>query len=398
MFARGQLGNNAAVFFMDVDLRGHHVRKDFAAIGHHRRGGLVTGGFDAQDASGHGSGLHYSSLFYSEGRIDKSAKQPLLSWNLMMHEKTVPPATGRDTRKASNVNMKKVRKAVLPAAGLGTRFLPATKAQPKEMLTVVDKPQIQYVVEECVASGIEHVIIVTGRGKSSIEDHFDAAPLLERHLTDKGKKDQAEMLRAISDMVQVSYTRQKEPLGLGHAVSVARDLVGDEPFAVLLGDVLIPGKNPATKQLVDVYEATGIGAIAVEEVPKNKTHLYGIVSGEQAQEAKFGDRLLRIKDLVEKPKPEHAPSNLAITGRYVLPPQIFDCLARTKPGAGGEIQLTDALRILAQESGLWAYVYEGVSYDAGDKLGFLIATVELALQNQELAPGFREYLKNLDLK
>jgi UTP--glucose-1-phosphate uridylyltransferase len=291
----------------------------------------------------------------------------------------------------------KVRKAVLPAAGLGTRFLPATKAQPKEMLTVVDKPQIQYVVEECVASGIEHIIIVTGRGKSSIEDHFDSSPFLERFLEDKGKKEQAELVRDIGDMVQISYTRQKEPLGLGHAVLVARDLVGDEPFAVLLGDVLIPGKNPATKQLIDVYEATGVGAIAVEEVPKNKTHLYGIVAGEAAPQAPFGARLLRIKDLVEKPKAENAPSNLAVTGRYVLPPAIFDCLARTKPGAGGEIQLTDGLRILAEEQGLWAYIYEGISYDAGDKLGFLIATVELALQNEELGSGFREYLKGLKL-
>jgi len=291
----------------------------------------------------------------------------------------------------------KVRKAVLPAAGLGTRFLPATKAQPKEMLTVVDKPQIQYVVEECVAAGIEHIIIVTGRGKSSIEDHFDASPLLEKFLQDKGKTDQVELVRSISDMVQISYTRQKEPLGLGHAVLVARDLVGDEPFAVLLGDVLIPGKNPATKQLIDVYEATGVGAIAVEEVPKNKTHLYGIVNAEPAPQPPFGARLLRIKDLVEKPKPENAPSNLAITGRYVLPPGIFDCLARTKPGSGGEIQLTDGLRILAQEQGLWAYIYEGVSYDAGDKLGFLIATVELALQNEELGAGFKAYLKSLKL-
>jgi UTP--glucose-1-phosphate uridylyltransferase len=291
----------------------------------------------------------------------------------------------------------KVRKAVLPAAGLGTRFLPATKAQPKEMLTVVDKPQIQYVVEECVASGIEHIIIVTGRGKSSIEDHFDSSPFLERFLEEKGKKEQAELVRDIGDMVQISYTRQKEPLGLGHAVLVARDLVGDEPFAVLLGDVLIPGKNPATKQLIDVYEATGVGAIAVEEVPKNKTHLYGIVAGEAAPQAPFGARLLRIKDLVEKPKAENAPSNLAVTGRYVLPPAIFDCLARTKPGAGGEIQLTDGLRILAEEQGLWAYIYEGISYDAGDKLGFLIATVELALQNEELGSGFREYLKGLKL-
>jgi UTP--glucose-1-phosphate uridylyltransferase len=293
--------------------------------------------------------------------------------------------------------LRKVRKAVLPAAGLGTRFLPATKAQPKEMLTVVDKPQIQYVAEECVASGIEHIIIVTGKGKNSIEDHFDSAPILESHLEAKGKTEQAEMIRDISNMVQVSYTRQKEPLGLGHAVLVARDLVGDEPFAVLLGDVLIPGKNPATKQLIDVYEATGIGAIAVEEVPKDRTHLYGIVAGEPAPQPPFGNRLLRIRDLVEKPKPEDAPSNLAITGRYVLPPEIFDCLARTKPGAGGEIQLTDGMRLLAQEMGLWAYIYEGVSYDAGDKLGFLKATVELALQNEELGPEFRSYLKTLKL-
>ena len=265
------------------------------------------------------------------------------------------------------------------------------------MLTVVDKPQIQYVVEECVAAGIEHIIIVTGRGKSSIEDHFDAAPLLEKFLEDKGKTDQAELVRSIGDMVQISYTRQKEPLGLGHAVLVARDLVGDEPFAVLLGDVLIPGKNPATKQLIDVYDATGLGAIAVEEVPKNKTHLYGIVNAEPAPQPPFGARLLRIKDLVEKPKPENAPSNLAITGRYVLPPEIFEYLAQTKPGSGGEIQLTDGLRILAQQQGLWAYIYEGVSYDAGDKLGFLIATVELALQNEELGAGFKAYLKSLKL-
>ena len=292
---------------------------------------------------------------------------------------------------------RKVRKAVLPAAGLGTRFLPATKAQPKEMLTVVDKPQIQYVAEECVASGIEHIIIVTGKGKNSIEDHFDTAPVLERFLEDKGKTEQVEMVRSISNMVQVSYTRQKEPLGLGHAVLVAKDLVGDEPFAVLLGDVLIPGENPATKQLIDVYEATGTGAIAVEEVPRERTHLYGIVAGEPAPLPPFGERLLRIKDLVEKPKPENAPSNLAITGRYVLPPAIFDCLERTQPGAGGEIQLTDAMRILAKEVGLWALIYEGISYDAGDKLGFLKATVELALLNPEFGAEFRAYLKTLKL-
>ena len=292
---------------------------------------------------------------------------------------------------------RRVRKAVLPAAGLGTRFLPATKAQPKEMLPVVDKPLIQYVAEECVASGIEHIIIVTGKGKNAIEDHFDLAPSLERFLEEKGKKDQAEMVRRISNMVRVSYTRQKEPLGLGHAVLAARDLVGDEPFAVLLGDVIIPGNRPATKQLVEVYEATGIGAIAVEQVPREKTHLYGVVDGEPKPQAPWGQRLLRIRDLVEKPKPGKAPSNLAITGRYVLPPEIFDCLARTKPGSGNEIQLTDALRILAKERGLWALIYEGISYDAGDKLGFLKATVEIALQNPELGAEFRKYLKSLDL-
>jgi len=292
---------------------------------------------------------------------------------------------------------RRVRKAVLPAAGLGTRFLPATKAQPKEMLAVVDKPQIQYVVEECVVSGIEHVIIVTGRGKNSIEDHFDHAPTLESFLEEKGKSQEAALVRHISDMIKVSYTRQKEPLGLGHAVLVAKDLVGDEPFAVLLGDVLIPGENPATKQLIQVYESTGLGAITVEEVPKEKTHLYGIIDAEPARRPPFGDELLRIRDLVEKPKPEAAPSNLAITGRYVLPPEIFGCLERTKPGAGNEIQLTDGMRILAREVGLLAHIYDGVSYDAGDKLGFLKATVEIALQNPELGKPFREYLKNLKL-
>jgi len=300
-------------------------------------------------------------------------------------------------KSAASNSVKRVRKAVLPAAGLGTRFLPATKAQPKEMLNVVDKPQIQYVVEECVESGIEHIIIVTGKGKNSIEDHFDYNPTLERFLEEKGKRDQAALVRRISDMVQVSYTRQKEPLGLGHAVLVAKDLVGDEPFAVLLGDVLIPGKNPATQQLIKVFEATGVGAIAVEEVPREKTNLYGIVDGQAAPQPPFGERLLRIRDLVEKPEPENAPSNLAITGRYVLPSAIFDCLERTKPGAGNEIQLTDAMRILAKEQGLWAYIYEGVSYDAGDKLGFLKATVELALQNEEFGPAFRNYLKSLKL-
>ena len=294
--------------------------------------------------------------------------------------------------------LRRVRKAVLPAAGLGTRFLPATKAQPKEMLTVVDKPQIQYVVESTwpPASSTSSSSPAAAKAPSKTI-FFDRSPELEYFLEQKGKKDLADLVRHISDMVQVSYTRQKEPLGLGHAVLVAKDLVGDEPFAVLLGDVLIPGENPATKQLIAAYEATGVGAIAVEEVPKEKTHLYGIVDGEPAPQPPFGARLLRIRDLVEKPKPENAPSNLAITGRYVLPPAIFDCLERTKPGAGGEIQLTDGMRILAQEQGLWAYIYEGISYDAGDKLGFLKATVELALQNKELGEPFRNYLKSLKL-
>ena len=292
---------------------------------------------------------------------------------------------------------RRVRKAVLPAAGLGTRFLPATKAQPKEMLPVVDKPLIQYVVEECVASGIENIIIVTGRGKNAIEDHFDASPVLEGFLEEKGKTDLAKLVHDIGNMVHFSYTRQKEPLGLGHAVLVAKELVGNEPFAVLLGDVIIPGANPATKQLIDIYASEGKGAIAVEEVPREKTSLYGIVDVEQQNGAGANQRILKIRDLVEKPSPVEAPSTLAVTGRYVLPPEIFDCLERTKPGRGGEIQLTDALRLLAQERGLLAYVYEGKSYDAGDKLGFLKATVEIGLENQEFGVDFREYLRTLKL-
>ena len=291
----------------------------------------------------------------------------------------------------------RVRKAVLPAAGLGTRFLPATKAQPKEMLPVVDKPLIQYVVEECVASGIENIIIVTGRGKNAIEDHFDSSPELESFLESKGKSELAELVHNIGNMVHFSYTRQKEPLGLGHAVLVAKELVGNEPFAVLLGDVIIPGPRPATLQLKDVYEATGVGAISVEEVPRDKTELYGIVDVEPAKDARQDSRLLKIRDLVEKPSPADAPSTLAIIGRYVLPPEVFDCLERTKPGRGGEIQLTDGLRLLAKETGLYAHVYGGKSYDAGDKLGFLKATVEIGLENQEFGGDFREYLRSLKL-
>jgi UTP--glucose-1-phosphate uridylyltransferase len=292
---------------------------------------------------------------------------------------------------------KKVRKAVLPVAGLGTRFLPATKAIPKEMLPVVDKPVIQYAVEECIASGIEHVIFVTGRNKSAIEDHFDLAPELESFLERRGKPEQAKMVREISGGLSFSYTRQSEALGLGHAVLCAAELVGDEPFAVLLGDVIMDGPVPATKVLIDIYEATGAGAIHVEEVPRERVHLYGIIDAAPAGNARFGERLLRIKDLVEKPSAEKAPSNLGVTGRYVLPPEIFSYLASTKPGAGGEIQLTDGLRRLAEEDKLMAYIYEGQTYDAGDKLGFLQATVEFGLRNPKLGNDFRAYLQGLKL-
>jgi UTP--glucose-1-phosphate uridylyltransferase len=293
--------------------------------------------------------------------------------------------------------IKRVRKAVMPVAGLGTRFLPATKAIPKEMLTVVDKPLIQYAVEECIASGIEHIIFVTGRRKSAIEDHFDLAPELERFLEERGKPDSAKMVREISGGLHFSYTRQSEALGLGHAVLCAAELVGDEPFAVLLGDVIMQGKIPATRELIDIYDATGGGAIQVERVPRERIHYYGIIDGAPVDGTRFGDRLLRVKDLVEKPLAENAPSNLGVTGRYVLPPEIFGYLEETKPGAGGEIQLTDGLRKLAADNKLYASIYEGKTYDAGDKLGFLEATVEMALKNPKLGPDFRAYLRGLKL-
>ena len=292
---------------------------------------------------------------------------------------------------------RKVRKAVLPVAGLGTRFLPATKAMPKEMLPVVDKPLIQYAVEECIASRIENIIFVTGRRKNAIEDHFDSAPELERFLEERGKPQQAQMVREISGGLHFSYTRQSEALGLGHAVLTARELVGDEPFAVLLGDVIMDGPAPATRTLVEIYEATGLGAIAVEEVPRERVQLYGIIDASPAKEKKWKGRLLQIKDLVEKPAAEKAPSNLGVTGRYVLPPEIFDYLETTKPGAGGEIQLTDGLRALAKRQGLYASVYEGKTHDAGDKLGFLKATVEIGLKNPKFGAEFREYLRGLKL-
>ena len=297
----------------------------------------------------------------------------------------------------------RVRKAVLPAAGLGTRFLPATKAQPKEMLPVVDKPLIQYVVEECVASGIENIIIVTGRGKNAIEDHFDSSPELESFLESKGKSELAELVHNIGNMVHFSYTRQKEArLDLNTPCWWRKELVGNEPFAVLLGDVIIPGPRPATKQLIEVYETTGKGAIAVEEVPREKTGLYGIVvdvePGEPGESTGPNGRLLKIRDLVEKPNPADAPSNLGVTGRYVLPPEIFDCLERTKPGRGGEIQLTDGLRLLQRWN--WDYTHmsmKGNPTTLETNWDFLKPPSEIGLENAEFGGEFRDYLRSLKL-
>ncbi len=293
---------------------------------------------------------------------------------------------------------RRIRKAVFPAAGLGTRFLPATKAQPKEMLPLVDKPIIQYVVEEANASGIDVVIIVTGRGKAAIEDHFDVSYELEKILEERGKDDLLALVRHISDMIHVSYVRQKEALGLGHAILMARELVGNEPFAVLLGDDIIDGKVPCLRQMIDVYEQHGASVVAIMEVPGPAISAYGVIDGTPMAHNGGHDRLYDIRALVEKPDLEHAPSNLAIIGRYILNPEIFDELDRTTPGSGGEIQLTDALqRMLAAGHKIYGYRFEGRRYDAGDKLGFLIATVEFALQRQGLGDQFREYLKTLKL-
>lgn len=281
----------------------------------------------------------------------------------------------------------KVRKAVFPAAGLGTRFLPATKSSPKEMLPLVDKPLIQYVVEEAVASGIESVIIVTGRGKSAIEDHFDISFELEHLLEERGKQQELKEMRAISDMSRVSYVRQREALGLGHAVLQARDLVGNEPFAVMLSDDIIDSKTPALKQLLDVYEKYDAPVVAVFEVEGEAISRFGAIDGEEVEDGVF-----KINDMVEKPPFAEAPSNLAIIGRYVLTPDIFDEIATTRPGAIGEIQITDAMRSLAKKRPFYGVRFEGKRHDAGDKLGFLMATVEFALKHEDLAPKFREYL------
>jgi len=289
----------------------------------------------------------------------------------------------------------KVRKAVFPAAGLGTRFLPATKAQPKEMLPLVDKPIIQYGVEEAMASGCNQIIIVTGRGKQAIEDHFDVSYELEKMLEERGKTELLKIVRSISDMIHIGYVRQKEALGLGHAVLMARELIGHEPFAVLLADDVIDNPVPVLRQMADVFNQKQCSVIAAQVVEGKMISSYGVFDAKQVDG--FNGRLFEVSNLVEKPKPEDAPSNLAIIGRYILTPAVFDCLAKIQAGAGGELQLTDGLRLLLKQEKMYAYVYEGRRYDTGDKLGFLEATVEFALKRGDLGGPFREYLKGLKL-
>jgi UTP--glucose-1-phosphate uridylyltransferase len=291
----------------------------------------------------------------------------------------------------------KVRKAVFPAAGLGTRFLPATKAMPKEMLPLVDKPLIQYGVEEAIHSGVQNIIIVTGRGKSAIEDHFDVSFELEHTLESRNKKDLLKIVRNVSDMIDVSYVRQKEALGLGHAVQRARDLVGPEPFAVVLSDDVIDSETPCLRQLLDIYEFYGASVVALMEVPGDAISSYGVVDAEPVSHNGERNKLFRIRNMVEKPKSSDAPSNLAIIGRYVLTPEIFDSIERIQPGSGGEIQLTDALKHLLRNRPIYGYKFEGTRYDAGDKLGFLKATVEFALKREDLGADFREYLQQSGL-
>jgi UTP--glucose-1-phosphate uridylyltransferase len=296
--------------------------------------------------------------------------------------------------KVNSMKMK-VRKAVFPAAGLGTRFLPATKAQPKEMLPLVDKPIIQYGVEEALAAGCDQIIIVTGRGKTAIEDHFDVSYELEKMLEERGKTDLLGVVRKISDMIHVAYVRQKEAMGLGHAVLMARELVGNEPFAVLLADDVIDAPRPCLKQMTDVFDETQSSVIATQEVNGPAIASYGVLDARQV-EGKFNGRAYDVRNLVEKPRPEDAPSNLAIIGRYILTPTIFDALERTPLGAGGELQLTDGLRgLLKGGEKIYGYTFEGKRHDAGDKLGFLKATVELALKRSDLGGAFAEYLRAL---
>ena len=291
----------------------------------------------------------------------------------------------------------RVRKAVFPAAGWGTRFLPATKAQPKEMLPLVDKPVIQYAVEEAVAAGIEQVIIVTSSQKRAIEDHFDVSYELEHLLEERGDIEMLRQIRHISDLAQVAYVRQKEQLGLGHAVLVAKELVGLEPFAVILSDDVVTGDRPCIGQLMHAYQQTHASVVAVMEVPREETNRYGVIEFDASVEPTDHGRLRRVSRVVEKPAPEDAPSNLAIIGRYVFTPKIFDKLEQTPRGAGDEIQLTDAIESLMQEQPVFAYQFDGVRHDAGTTMGWLKASVELALQRPDLGRGFREYLRGLDL-
>ena len=281
----------------------------------------------------------------------------------------------------------KVKKAIIPAAGLGTRFLPATKAQPKEMLPIVDKPTIQYIIEEAVASGIEEILVITGRNKKCIEDHFDKSIELEIELEKSGKTEMLEMVRNISDMVDIHYIRQKEPKGLGHAIHCAKTFVGNEPFAVMLGDDVVDSRVPCLKQLMDCYQEYNTTILGVQKVPENDVSKYGIVEGIHIE-----DKVYKVKDMVEKPSPEETNSNIAILGRYIITPDIFEILESTKPGKNGEIQLTDALQTLIGREAMYAYEFEGRRYDVGDKLGFLQATIEFALKKPDLREPFIEYL------
>jgi UTP--glucose-1-phosphate uridylyltransferase len=291
----------------------------------------------------------------------------------------------------------RVRKAVFPAAGLGTRFLPATKAQPKEMLPLVDKPIIQYGVEEALASGCDQIIIITGRGKTAIEDHFDVSYELEKMLEERGKTELLSIVRQISDMIHVAYVRQKEAMGLGHAVLMARELVGNEPFAVLLADDVIDAQKPCLRQMMDVFEESQCSIIATQEVNGPAISSYGVLDAQRI-EGKFNGRAFDVRSLVEKPKQEEAPSNLAIIGRYILTPTIFETLERTPLGAGGEVQLTDGLRgLLSAGEKIYGYTFEGKRHDAGDKLGFLKATVEFALKRPDLGSDFAEFLRTLKI-
>lgn len=291
----------------------------------------------------------------------------------------------------------RIRKAVLPVAGLGTRFLPATKAQPKEMLPIVDKPLVQYAVEEVAASGIPMVVFVTGRGKQAIENHFDFSAELDKELAGRGKEDLRRQLRKISGMMRFAYVRQATPKGLGDAILTSRNLVEDEPFAVLLSDDIIVNEVPCLKQMMAIHERTGHSVVAIQRVARKAVSSYGIIRGRMVQDNLCPGRLYRIEDMIEKPSPAEAPSNLAVIGRYILTPAIWKALANVVPGAGGEIQLTDGLKRLLQTEPIYGYVFEGERYDAGDKLGFLQATVEIALARPDLGKAFRNYLRSLKI-